>query len=442
MALEIEKRSAKPRLKCKKRVAAYCRVSVAKDATLHSLAAQVSYYQDYIAKDPDWLFAGIYADEGISGTKTNRPEFNRMIEDCKKGKIDMIITKSISRFARNTTYLLETTRLLKSLNIDVYFEEQRMHSLSSDGELMLSLLAGFAEEEVKSMSKNIRWKVNKFFEEGKVWGIHDFYGYKRNGDTYEVDEGQAEVIRLIYGLYIDEGLGTHQVARRLNGLHIPSPLGFRWQDSVVRRILTNITYTGNLLLGRYSRGINQCDGYKRNNGEYPMYKVEDSHPAIVSLDAFNKAQDRLFIAGNKFRPHSKGSNASIFTGLIRCGSCNKNYIRKRNRHRTYWICNSFNTKACIDCDQSLSLREDTLFDLASEALGVDANKLTRDLLHERLGKIVVHKSKDVDFVFADGSMKTLHFEFKSRRLSWTPEMKEEARRREMERLYGKSSNQN
>ena len=153
MKRNITKINAKSTLPNKKKVAAYCRVSVTKDATLHSLAAQVSYYQDYISSNPKWLFVGIYADEGISGTKVNRPEFNKMIEDCKLGKIDMIITKSISRFARNTMYLLETTRLLKSLNIDVYFEEQNMHSLSNDGELMLSLLASFAEEEVKSMSK-------------------------------------------------------------------------------------------------------------------------------------------------------------------------------------------------------------------------------------------------------------------------------------------------
>lgn len=145
--IKIEKRLGLLPLVHKKKVAAYCRVSVEKDAMTHSLSAQISYYQDYIGRNNEWLYVGTYADEGISGTKENRPKFKRMIENCRAHKIDMIITKSISRFARNTTYLLETTRLLKELKIDVYFEEQKIHTLSCKGKLMLTLLAGFAEEE-------------------------------------------------------------------------------------------------------------------------------------------------------------------------------------------------------------------------------------------------------------------------------------------------------
>ena len=296
MKRNITKINAKSTLPNKKKVAAYCRVSVTKDATLHSLAAQVSYYQDYISSNPKWLFVGIYADEGISGTKVNRPEFNKMIEDCKLGKIDMIITKSISRFARNTMYLLETTRLLKSLNIDVYFEEQNMHSLSNDGELMLSLLASFAEEEVKSMSNNIRWKVNKFFEEGKVWGMHDFFGYRVLDDNYIINEDEAKVIRFIYDLYLNKDMGVHKIAITLNKLNIQSPNNTRWGDSVVRHILTNVTYTGELLLGLYSMPINKCDGYKKNTGQYPMYHVENSHPEIISKEVFKAVQEKLKIS--------------------------------------------------------------------------------------------------------------------------------------------------
>ena len=250
MERNITKINAKSTLPNKKKVAAYCRVSVTKDATLHSLAAQVSYYQDFISSNPKWLFVGIYADEGISGTKVNRPEFNRMIEDCKLGKIDMIITKSISRFARNTMYLLETTRLLKSLNIDVYFEEQNMHSLSNDGELMLSLLASFAEEEVKSMSNNIRWKVNKFFEEGKVWGMHDFFGYRVLNDNYIINEEEAKTVRLIFDLYIEKNMGYQKIANYLNKEKIPSPSGLKWCFSTVRGIAENVTYTGELMQKR------------------------------------------------------------------------------------------------------------------------------------------------------------------------------------------------
>lgn len=440
MKRNITKINAKSTLPNKKKVAAYCRVSVTKDATLHSLAAQVSYYQDYISSNPKWLFVGIYADEGISGTKVNRPEFNKMIEDCKLGKIDMIITKSISRFARNTMYLLETTRLLKSLNIDVYFEEQNMHSLSNDGELMLSLLASFAEEEVKSMSNNIRWKVNKFFEEGKVWGMHDFFGYRVLDDNYIINEDEAKVIRFIYDLYLNKDMGVHKIAITLNKLNIQSPNNTRWGDSVVRHILTNVTYTGELLLGLYSMPINKCDGYKKNTGQYPMYHVENSHPEIISKEVFKAVQEKLKISSQKYRTLSEDNNFSIFAGLIKCGNCGKNYIRKRNKYRTYWICTSFVSNTYVICNQSLSLREDTLYELTSKALEIPQEQLTKEVLNERLEKIIVHSTKDVYFLLKNGDVKTLHFEFKSRKYSWTPEMKEQARRRELERLYGKSSN--
>lgn len=435
MDRQIVKIKAKPILPSKKKVAAYCRVSVSKDATLHSLAAQVSYYQDRISSNPEWMFAGIYADEGISGTKADRPEFQMMIDDCKQGKIDMIITKSISRFARNTTLLLETTRLLKKLNVDVYFEEQKMHSLSSDGELMLSLLAGFAEEEVVSMSSNVRWKVGKFFEEGKVWGLHDFFGYKVVNGRYEIKEEEAKVVRRIFDEYAKQGVGTQKIARRLNGDGIPSPMGSIWRESTVRWILRNPTYTGELVLGRYSCGINEhC---KANIGKYSLYKVAEDHDAIVGKGEFLRAQELM----EKRRPvrHGPNNNLSPFTKKLKCATCGKNYVRKNSKYRTFWACGTMSVLSKSACRQTLALREDTLYELTNQALGI--KEFDEKAFKEKVDRIVVHESKDVDFVFMDGSVKTLHFEFKSRKDSWTPEMKEEARRRELERLYGKDGNQ-
>lgn len=436
MERRITKINAKSTLPNKKKVAAYCRVSVTKDATLHSLAAQVSYYQDYISSNPKWLFVGIYADEGISGTKVNRPEFNRMIEDCKLGKIDMIITKSISRFARNTMYLLEITRLLKSLNIDVYFEEQNMHSLSNDGELMLSLLASFAEEEVKSMSNNVRWKVNKFFEEGKVWGMHDFFGYKVLDGNYIINEDDAKIIRLIFEFYTEKNMGYQKIANYLNKEKIPSPTGLKWCFSTVRSIAENITYTGELMLGRYSAEINCSNHSKTNKGQFPMYYVTESHPAIISKETFQKAQEikaknnEKYVAIKRF--------ISPFEGIIKCSFCGRNYVRKSNKYRVFWVCSGMSNQSGSGCKQSLSLRDDTLIELTNKALEV--SNFDEALLKKTIDKIMVHDSKDVDFVFKNGTIKTLHFEFKSRKYSWTPEMKEQARRKELERLYGKSSN--
>ena len=150
----------------KKRVAAYARVSTGKDAMLHSLSAQVSFYSEYIQSHKDWIYAGVYTDEAITGTKDSRPGFQRLIADCKAGKIDLVITKSISRFARNTVTLLETIRSLKAINVDVYFEEQNIHSMSSDGELMLTILASYAQEESKSVSDNLKWRIRNNYKEG------------------------------------------------------------------------------------------------------------------------------------------------------------------------------------------------------------------------------------------------------------------------------------
>lgn len=427
----IEKRLGMPSLVHKKKVAAYCRVSVEKDAMLHSLSNQVSYYQDYIAKNDEWIYVGTYADEGISGTKVNRPEFNRLIEDCKAHKIDMIITKSISRFARNTTLLLQTTRLLKKLNIDVYFEEQKIHSLSNDGELVLSLLAGFAEEEAKSMSNNVRWKVNKFFEDGKIWGLHKIYGYDVIDGKLVVNQKEAEVIRLIYHLYLDEGLGTHQIVNRLDELNIPAPKANGWIRYSVRNILRSIIYTGELMLGKYSQEMNPISHHKENDGRYPLYYVEESHEPIISKELYERAQATFKQRNEKYIP-TKENNYSPFAGLIKCASCGKNYLRKKNKYRIYWICGQFVVGKGKKCNQALSLREDTLYELTKLALDID--EVTEKSL-EPLEQIMVHDSKDLDFIFKNGEKKTYHFEFKSRKESWTEEMKEEARRRGLLNYY-------
>ena len=180
-----------PALPVLKRVAAYARVSTAKDAMLHSLSAQVSYYSSLIQQNPEWLFSGVYCDEGLTGTKDARPGFQQMLDDCRAGKIDMVITKSISRFARNTLILLDTVRELKSLNVDVYFEEQNIHSISGDGELMLTILASFAQEESRSVSENCKWRIRERYKQGELVSLRYLYGYRINKDGISVatDEG-------------------------------------------------------------------------------------------------------------------------------------------------------------------------------------------------------------------------------------------------------------
>ena len=196
-----------PKLERKKRVAAYARVSSDKDTMLHSLSAQISYYSRLIQSTDGWEFAGVYADEGITGTKETRDEFNRIVEDAKAGKIDLIITKSISRFARNTVTLLQTARDLKLIGVDIFFEEQNLHSMSNEGEMILTLLASVAQEESRQVSENQKWRIKKDFEQGIVWGGGSgCLGYRIIKRKFVVVPEEAETVKEVYRLYIS-GMG-------------------------------------------------------------------------------------------------------------------------------------------------------------------------------------------------------------------------------------------
>ena len=219
---------------------------------LHSLSAQVSYYNQLIQSNPEWLFCGVYADEALTGTKENRAEFQKLLNRCRRGEIDLILTKSISRFARNTVTLLETVRELKTLGVDVYFEEQRIHSMSSDGELMLSILASYAQEESYSASENKKWQMRKDFEQGKV-GSMRMLGYRRTkSGKLEIVPEEAEIVRMIF-LYYLSGMGKLAIAKKLNEQQICTVRGCAWTTEDVRRTLRNEKYTGNLLLQKSFR---------------------------------------------------------------------------------------------------------------------------------------------------------------------------------------------
>ena len=186
-----------PMMPVQKRVAAYTRVSSGKDAMLHSLSAQVSYYSNLIQRNPEWAYAGVYADEALTGTKDSHEDFQRLLSDCRAGKIDMVITKSISRFARNTVTILETVRELKSLGVDVYFEEQNIHSISGDGELLLTILASYAQEESRSVSENCKWCIQKRYELGENASWRYMYGYRIHKGVVTIHPEEAAIVRRI-----------------------------------------------------------------------------------------------------------------------------------------------------------------------------------------------------------------------------------------------------
>ena len=286
----VQKVKFPPRQPKLKRVAAYARVSSGKDAMLHSLAAQVEYYSTYIRRHPGWEYVGVYADEAKTGTKDSREQFQQLLTDCKAGKIDHIITKSISRMARNTVTLLETVRELKNLGISVYFEEQNINTGTADGELMLSILASYAQEESLSASENQKWRVRQNFENGQPWRGF-MLGYRYKDGQYIVVPEEAEIVRSIYADFLG-GKGVTAIMKRLNKEGILTQQGFTWHKSAITRILKNYTYTGNLLLQTKFRENHLTKRTLVNHGQLPQYHATDTHEAIIDIGTYKWRQNK------------------------------------------------------------------------------------------------------------------------------------------------------
>lgn len=307
----------------KKRMAAYCRVSSQNDEQLHSLAAQMRFYEDLLSQDENCVFAGIYADEGISGTRTkNRTEFLRLIEDCRGGKVDGIITKSVSRFGRNTVDTLVFTRELRSLGVDVFFEKENLHSCSPEGELLLTLMAALAESEAVSMSDNIKWGKRRRFEKGLVGSlaIANIYGYcKLNGEV-AINEQEAAVVRRIFKEFID-GFNYNEITDGLLSDGIPTRrAGATWANTTVKNILSNEKYCGDC---RFQKTFIQDPiSHKSvpNRGELPQFLVEDCLPDIIDKEIWNVAQEIRKRHTQETKPPCR---ESPFRGIMYCGICGK-----------------------------------------------------------------------------------------------------------------------
>ena len=409
-----------PRLMRKKRVAAYCRVSSGKDAMLHSLSAQVSYYNNLIQKEDGWEFVGVYSDEAITGTKEGRADFQRMLDDCRNGKIDMIICKSISRFARNTVTLLESVRMLKAMEVDVYFEEQNIHTVSSDGELMLTILASYAQEESRSASENQKWRIKKNFENGIPW-CGRMLGYRIKDGQYYIIEDEAEVVRRIYREYL-AGAGPNLIAIHLTEDGIPTRNGGIWQPQTIAKILRNYTYTGNLLLQKTFRENHITKKTIKNTGQKPRYLAEDAHDAIIDPVMFDAVQAEIERRANSRKITPPAKPKFTYTGLIQCAKCGKNYRRKTTKTQVVWVCATFNTKGKRYC-ASKQVPETTLDALVGEITNDPAN----------IKKIIADDDNTLHFHLTDGSMITKTWADRSRTLSWTPERREAARQKAYER---------
>ena len=399
-----------------KKVCAYARVSTGKDAMLHSLAAQVDYYSTLIRHTPGWEYVGVYADEAISGTRTARPEFERMMEDCRAGKVDMIITKSISRFARNTLALLDAARELKSFNCDIYFEEQNIHTISDEGELMLTLLASFAQEESRSVSENMKWRIRKRFESGIPWN-GTVLGYRLVDGTFQVVPKEAGLVRKIFSLYL-EGYSAEKIADKLNAERIRTRFGNEWYFTSVLHILRNRLYIGELLLQQTIRPDYMTKKHRPNNGQLKRFLVTDAHEAIIDTETFNAVQEEF---KRRTENYSKNSSATshAFSGKIVCGLCGENFRHKNSGGKSNWVCRTYNTKGKSACPSD-NIPDYVLQEMADEIGGIDNIHHITAYPHHR---IILHLS--------NGTIEERIWKHKSRKDSWTDEMKEKARKREI-----------
>ncbi|MBQ2938906.1 MAG: recombinase family protein [Clostridia bacterium] len=407
------------------RVCAYARVSSGKDAMLHSLSAQVSYYQKFIASHIDWQFCGIYADEAFTGTKEVRPQFQKMLEECRNGNIDLVVTKSISRFARNTITLLQTVRELKAMGVDVFFEEQNIHTLSADGELMLSILASYAQEESLSASENQKWRIRKSFEAGKITAAFPkLFGYRVVKGKITIDEETAPIVRKIFSQFAN-GASLAEIAHWLTDNGVPCIVKGEWSSKKVKLILSNEKYSGNALLQKTFRNNHLEKRKIVNRGHLPQYFVEDTHPAIVDMVTYQIVKERLQEASDYFTPTTPQSD-SPFSKMMFCGYCGEYVKRAKNNARTVWNCHRYLEEGKAGCEGAKQIRNDMLEELCCEVFGWES--LDEEFIRKNVVKIKVFAHK-LTFEMADGASIEKEWKNKSRSASWTPEMRERARQR-------------
>ena len=413
------------------RVAAYARVSSGKDAMLHSLSRQISYYSQMIQKHPGWTYAGCYADADYTGTRGERPEFQRLLADCRAGKIDRILTKSVSRFARNTVTLLETARELKERGIAVFFEKERLDTLSGDGELMLSFLASFAQEESRSVSENCKWRVRKDFSEGRPMNLMLLYGYRSQGGRIVIDPEEASVVRRVFHDYT-HGLGSNLIAEALQREQIPCRLGGRWSSGLIRTMLANEKYMGDALLQKTFCSDHLTKKKVVNRGQLPQYYVQDSHPAIIERETWALARQTLQANREKTNVQKPTTARYPFSGRIVCGCFGQHYRRRTNVSRITWQCRTYLQRGKAFCPAK-QIPEETLYRITEEALGV--KEITEESLTV-LKEIRVPKDNHLVFVFQDGREAERVWKDRSRAESWTEEMREQARLHNLKRKKG------
>ena len=368
------KKAEKPKL----RVAAYCRVSTDSDEQATSYEAQIEHYTEYISKNPEWVLAGIFADDGITGTNTKkRDEFNRMIEECHAGNIDMIITKSISRFARNTLDCLKYIRELKDLNIPVFFEKESINTMDAKGEVLLTIMASLAQQESQSLSQNVKLGIQYRYQQGKVQINHNrFLGYTKDADgNLVIEPEQAEIVRRIYREYL-QGLSMDKIAAGLEADGILTGAGkAKWHTSTINKILRNEKYIGDALLQKTYTTDFLTKKRIKNNGTVPQYYVEGDHEPIIPKDIFLLVQEelvrrRVVHTSDNGKRHCY-SCKHCFSQIVICGECGEFFRRvhwnNRGSKSIVWRCCS-RLEATGHACQSRTVNETLLEQMVIDAI--------------------------------------------------------------------------
>lgn len=339
----------------KKKVCAYARVSTDSRKQEESLENQQETYHQLICSNPEYEFAGVYSDQGISGFCEKRPGFQEMIHKAKAGKIDLIITKSISRFARNTVTVLKVARELKELGVGIFFEEQNINTLSGDGEMMLAVLSSFAQEESRSMSENNKWTIRRKFELGEVMiNTVRFLGYDK--DEYgglAINAKEALIVAFLYDMTLF-GLGSSRLKNLLNVLGVKTVTGGEWHEGSISGVLINEKYKGDCHLQKTFTPENRRNQSRKNRGEVQSYYITDNHPAIVSADLWDRVQEERKRRKKERNIGSGGSakyqNRYPLSGMLVCPYCGKNLRRRQvYKKRIQWWCSTYIEKGKQTC---------------------------------------------------------------------------------------------
>lgn len=398
-----------------KRVAAYCRVSTDKEQQEHSFETQKEMYTEMIMMKPNWQMAGIYADEGITGTiAKKRPDFMRMIEDCRKGKIDLIITKSVSRFSRNNLDCLLYVRELKEMGIPIIFEKEGINTLQVSSELLITLFSGLSQAESESISMNVKIGKRQSLKNGNVpFSYKSFLGYRKGADGKpEIDEEQAVVIRRIFSEYL-AGKSLLDIAKDLTADKIPTARGkTNWSSARVQSILTNEKYKGDALLQKTY--IVDCISKKskKNNGELPMYYVENNHPAIIERAVFDRVQEEISRRNSKKKVKQIGTKTELgkysskyaLSEILYCGNCGTPYRRctwsKNGKKKIVWRCISRLDYGKKYCKDSPSIEESVLHNAIAEAITKKAQMEKADVARIRRHIEIYQNSQDTSSILA------------------------------------------